>query len=350
MPAITNHCQHSSSVHAAVCAGAFKQLTQPAFHSQSQHHHHPLPSAPPKQASRGELTGAACSCLLLLAGLAEHNHLHGGEHAGLAASNQGLGDHDQHVVHLLHALGGQAQEVKEGNDGVVQVVHPGQGAQAVVPGASHHGGDGNVLAPHQLKAHRLARILSLLPGAHLRQTVAIVDLIHDAHVLGVLGVKLGGGHPLVGQEHGARLQHTEHLTIHHLQLGSVAGGLNGICTIEAVGLEGHVGEVSTHDSGQRSNALLGVVVSSTLHLVLVDGDPNNVRTRHGSNGAHRPTHTTADIQNLVPGLGTENRGNTGLMCSLRLLPVLARQLGGEVERLAPTPLVNVGDKGVEHIH
>ena len=51
-----------------------------------------------------------------------------------------------------------------------------------------------------------------------RQTVAEVDLVHDAHVLLVVGVELLGRDPLVAGKVAAWLQHTVDLAIHLLQL------------------------------------------------------------------------------------------------------------------------------------
>ena len=51
-----------------------------------------------------------------------------------------------------------------------------------------------------------------------RQAVAEVNLINDAHMIGVGRVELGCGHPLVRHEEAARLQYAEDLAIHALEL------------------------------------------------------------------------------------------------------------------------------------
>ena len=50
------------------------------------------------------------------------------------------------------------------------------------------------------------------------QAVAVVDLVDDAHMLWVVGVKHLGGYPLVRGKQAARLQHAGDLPIHLLQL------------------------------------------------------------------------------------------------------------------------------------
>mmetsp|Transcript_6388 Transcript_6388/g.17040 ORF Transcript_6388/g.17040 Transcript_6388/m.17040 type:complete len:291 (+) Transcript_6388:566-1438(+) len=230
------------------------------------------------------------------------------------------------------------------------MVHVSQLAQAVVPWTTHYGGGGKVDAPHQLKAHLLASFLCILPAPHLRQAIAKIDLVHDAHVLGVVRVVLWRGHPLVAHKRGPRLQHAENLAVDGLQLGSVASGLNGIRPVKAFGLEGHLSKVAANHGCQRAKALLLVVPHGTLHLVVVDGDAHDVGARHGADRAHGAPDSAATVQDLVPGLGLQHGGDACLMGCLRALPGLVGQLGGEVEALAPAPFVDVGDQAVEHIH
>ena len=90
-----------------------------------------------------------------------------------------------------------------------------------------------------------------------------------------------------------------------------------------------------------------VVVLGALHLVLVDGDAGDLRTAGGGDGAHGPAHAAAAVQALLPGLEAQDGGDARLVCGLRLLPVLAGQLGGEVERLAP---LQVTSKSIEFKH
>jgi hypothetical protein len=52
----------------------------------------------------------------------------------------------------------------------------------------------------------------------------------------------------------------------------VAGGLDGVCCVKGVGREGQLAEVAAHHISQGGDAQALVVVSGTVHLVLVDGD------------------------------------------------------------------------------
>ena len=54
-------------------------------------------------------------------------------------------------------------------------------------------------------------------SAH-RQAVAVIDVINDADVVRVAGIELGGRHPLVAGEQGARLQYAVDLGIHVFKL------------------------------------------------------------------------------------------------------------------------------------
>ncbi len=79
-----------------------------------------------------------CTANGLAAGrLAEHEHVHGGEDACGAAGDEGDSHADQHRVHLLDALGCEAEEVEEGDEGVIELGGGGQGGQTLVPVESH---------------------------------------------------------------------------------------------------------------------------------------------------------------------------------------------------------------------
>ena len=108
--------------------------------------------------------------LLLGRRLAEHQHVHGREHAGLATRHQALGDVHEHVVHLLHAAGHQAQRVHGVDDALVNPDRAQHAAETGVPGLADDGGGGEVQAGHELKADVLAGNLSLVPSAHLLES------------------------------------------------------------------------------------------------------------------------------------------------------------------------------------
>lgn len=98
-----------------------------------------------------------------------------------------------------------------------------------------------------------------------------------------------------------------------------------------------------------SQAHILVVVCRALDLVLVDGDAGDVSARGGGNGAHGAAHAAADIQAVLSG-GEANEGaDAGLVRRLGRRPGVAGEQGGEVEALAPAPLVDVSHLGREKV-
>ena len=66
--------------------------------------------------------------------LFKHHHVHGGEDALLAALHQGVDCVEQHVMHLVEALGREAQQAQRVDDGTIDVAEQkAVEAQAVVP-------------------------------------------------------------------------------------------------------------------------------------------------------------------------------------------------------------------------
>lgn len=106
------------------------------------------------------------------------------------------------------------------------------------------------------------------------------------------------------------------------------------------------------------------------HLVLVDGDASDMGSRDRGDGAEGASNTTATVQALHARLEADEGGDARLMGDLGRLPVLTRELGGEMEalqaligrdqrrsvrvgrnlyHLSPAPLVEVSDERVEDI-
>lgn len=75
------------------------------------------------------------------------------------------------------------------------------------------------------------------------------------------------------------------------------------------------------------------MVAGAVDLVLVDGEPDYVRARHGCDGPQRASDATAHVQRLLAWLQAQDGGNAGLVRRLASFPVLAGKLGREVERL-----------------
>lgn len=76
-----------------------------------------------------------------------------------------------------------------------------------------------------------------------------------------------------------------------------------------------------------------VVVLGPGHLVVVDGDPCDLSTAGGCNGAHGAADATAHIQALFARPQLQQRCEARLVRGLRRRPVLSGEPRGEVEAL-----------------
>lgn len=160
-----------------------------------------------------------------------------------------------------HADGTQLESEGEGVVGGVQGQPPGVRAVGVV--------QRHVSGLDQLEAHRGERVHALLLGGHVGQAVALLDLLLDRAVQLVVLVVLGRQAPLVAREHLSGLEHAEDLGVHTLALGGVAGGLDGVDTVEGVvGELVELHEIALHRGGATHEARRGVELVSALHLVL----------------------------------------------------------------------------------
>lgn len=92
-----------------------------------------------------------------------------------------------------------------------------------------------------------------------------------------------------------------------------------------------------------------VVHPGPLHLVLVDGDTDDVGTGMRSDGPHRTSDAAANIENASAGVDGQEIHSPFLMDSGGIAVGFARDGGREMERLAPTPLVDISDKVIESI-
>jgi hypothetical protein len=120
-----------------------------------------------------------------------------------------------------------------------------------------------------LETDRGQRVHALLLGRHVRQAVALLDLLLDRAVQLVVGVVLGGEAPLVAREDLAGLEHTVDLGVHTLADRRVAGGLNGVHTVKGVVREGRqLHEIGLHGERPALEPRGSVQVVASDHLVL----------------------------------------------------------------------------------
>ena len=95
------------------------------------------------------------------------------------------------------------------------------------------------------------------------------------------------------------------------------------------------------------HSLFLAVPVPNLDLVLVDGDPRDVRPREPRYVPHRPPHAAPDVDALLGGGEPELEGEEVLGAVDGLGEGLVGEAGGEVEGLTPTVLVEVRHEVVE---
>ncbi|RCV46651.1 hypothetical protein SETIT_9G548600v2 [Setaria italica] len=273
--------------------------------------------------------------------------MHGREDAGLAAAGEVLRGLVEHLVHLGHALGGDPEQGEHADDEGVAPVGDAAHLEARPP--RQRGGQRQVLLLEHLEADLLGDGRDLVLAAQARERVAALDAVDALDVVRVLGAVQRGGDPLVGDVEAAGLEDAEDLAVDVLQLGRMAGGLDGVGAVEGRVGEGHGEEVAADDLAAGVEAGLAVVRAGAVDLVLVDGDADDVGAGVGGDGAHGPADAAADVEDAVARLGAEEVGDALLVDAGGVAVGAAREGWGEVEGLAPPPLVDVGDEVVEGV-
>lgn len=136
--------------------------------------------------------------------------------------------------------------------------------------------------------------------------------------------------------HSSGLEDLEDLSVDTLKGGGVAGSLNGVNGVEAVGaellLEGHKVALDKRNLVGETSASRLLASAADLELVVVDTD--NVGVREASNLAGGTTNTTADVENAHAGAEANHGGEVVLVASKGLEEGLALVEATEVERLA----------------
>jgi hypothetical protein len=281
-------------------------------------------------------------------GLAEEHHVHGREDAGLAAAGEVLRGLVEHLVHLGDALGRDPEHGEHADDEGVAPVGDAAHLEARPPG--QRGGQRQVLLLEHLESDLLGDGRDLVLAAEPRERVAALDAVDALDVVRVLGAVQRGGDPLVGDVESPRFEHAVDLAVHVLQPGRVAGGLDGVGAVEGGVRERHGEEVAADDLAARGvEAGLAVVRAGAVHLVLVDGDADDVGSRVRGDGAHGPADAAADVQEAVARPGAEEVGDALLVDARGVAVGAAGEGRGEVEGLAPPPLVDVGHEVVEGV-
>mmetsp|Transcript_24847 Transcript_24847/g.41538 ORF Transcript_24847/g.41538 Transcript_24847/m.41538 type:complete len:328 (-) Transcript_24847:9-992(-) len=203
---------------------------------------------------------------------------------------------------------------------------------------------------HELEARRLAGLQDLRDGAYCGKRVALGDVIHHANVYSVIGVVDGGGQPLVAAEVCSGLHHLVDLLVELDDIGGMASGLNAVAAVKRVLGEGHLEEGALHHVAQVGQPRLRVLYLAAVHLVVVDGDAHDVSAGASRDRAHGSADATARIQNLHARLKLDLFANLQLVADDGLVEGLALAARGEVEGLAPSVLVEVGDQIVKGVH
>ena len=126
--------------------------------------------------------------------------------------------------------------------------------------------------------------------------------------------------------------------------------LDGVSSIEGGVGEGHLEEVPADDLAEGVEPRFAVVGPGPAHLVLVDRNAHDIGSGVRGNGAHRAADAASDVQDLLPGAGADQICRALFVDPGGLLVGSARKSRGEMEGLAPAPLVNVGNEVVEGVH
>lgn len=312
-----------------------------------------------KSRGTGEYTIKTAFSLLGL--LADHQ-VHGSEQVLLRTLDETVTGQSERVSGLLGSLGeetdgltGTDETVGEATappghagdgDKVPDGTHVLEGAgQRVVPGGSVGAGS-EILVVLELETGVLHGLDTLGDADHVGDTVALLDTETDAAVLGVLVVVLVGHQPLVDTEGAAGLENAEDLRVDANQLGSVHSSLDGVDGVEAVVGELHLHEVALDEGHLVRETLLLGVVGGAVDLVVVVVEAGDVGAGELDNFTCRSADTAADVQNLHAFGDAGLHGKVVLVAGDGLVEGLAVGEAAEVERRAPTVLVEIGGQVV----
>lgn len=273
--------------------------------------------------------------------------MHRSEDPSLSSSGEIIRRHEQHLVHVHHALGGDSHPREDGDEDVVPPVGDPPHLQPRPPRLRRR--LRQVLLLHHLEPDLLRDGGDVGVAPQPGEGVAALDPLYHLHVLGVVAAVELRRHPLVGDVVGTRLDYAVDLGVDLLELRRVAGGLDGVGAVEAGVGERHLEEVAADDLAEVVEAGLLVVGAGALHLVLVDGDPDHVGAGVGGDGAHRAADAAAGVEDAGARADLEEIDGHLLMEARGVTVGLPRDGGGEVEGLAPPPLVDVGDEVVEGV-
>lgn len=280
-------------------------------------------------------------------GLSAEDHVHRGEDPGLPAAGQVVGRLEQHVVDVHRPLGRDPERRRDLDQHVVPPVGDPAHLQPRPPGAG--GRRRQVPLLQHLEPHPPRGGGDVGVAAEPREGVAALDPLDDVDVVGVVAAVLVSGDPLVGDVEGAGLEDAEDLGVDLVEARGVAGGLDGVGAVEGGVGEGHLEEVAADDLAEAVEAGLLVVGAGAGHLVLVDGDADDAGAGVGGDGAHGPADAASDVEDAVV-RGDADEVDGHLLVEAGGVGVgPAGEGGGEVEGLAPAPLVDVGDEVVEGV-
>ncbi len=293
-------------------------------------------------------------------GLAADEEHHGGEKLGATTVYESVSSDDQRFADRVCTLGNEAEGLESldcclcssatdlGHSCDGEVIPDG----LAIPQATGNGvvpGDlvttvGKILLVLDLETNRLEGVACVLDGAHLGDTITDLDTVSDALVLGVGRVPLVGHAPFVDTENSSRLEDLLNLAVDALEVGSVAGSLDGVNGIESVLAELLVKlhEITLDELDLSGEAGLLGVLACTLDLVIVVVETNDVDVGETSDLTSGTTDTATDIEDAHLGLESHLVGKVVLVTGDGLHESLTGVVTSKVEVLTPAVLVEVG--------
>lgn len=188
--------------------------------------------------------------------------------------------------------------------------------------------------PHGLQA--LAR------GDDVWQSVANFNVFFEALVLLVLRIVFVRHAPLVASKDGTGLQGAGDLAVACNAVWGVAGGFNGVGSVQGRIIEGQLHEIALDGLAHVSQAVLAVQLVAAHDLVFVQGDSGDANLealKEAGDVAHRSANAAANVHHVAIRTQLQLRGQVILMTTDRFGKRLKLVLEAEVEAAAPAPFV-----------
>mmetsp|Transcript_35474 Transcript_35474/g.61305 ORF Transcript_35474/g.61305 Transcript_35474/m.61305 type:complete len:211 (-) Transcript_35474:72-704(-) len=114
--------------------------------------------------------------------------------------------------------------------------------------------------------------------------------------------------------------------------------------------ERHLHEVTLHEADHVAAALLLAKDVAAVDLELVQSERGHVRRREAVDVPGRTANSAAAVENLGALVDPKLASKVVLVAKDRLAEGFVAETGGEVERGAPAPLVELGGKVIVRVH